>query len=390
MYRRVLETQANDSAALRALAELHLRHQQLDTAAPLLSRLLDAQATLPPSEVRWARRQLAVVWAGRGQRHQALALLDRNQQEGSALVDDQRARAFVLATSPRRADQQSAVKLLGELADQSQLQPKDRWLLGRLLESQGQTNEADCHFRAVLAEMPNHSEYLANYADSLIRRGQLDEAQQRVDELRRQQPQAFSTLSLELRLQAASGEVATVLNRLEAEATSVGDDAAQLSQLAALSAELRHTSLAERLFRQSAEQQPRHIINLVRFLVGTQQVSAAFAVCESAWSRLPAETAAPLALSLLAFPEGRADRMPQLETKLVKAVEQNAQSMSLLTNLADLRCWQERYGDAEELYRRVLNREPNHAAAANNLAWLLALRQHDLDDAAQLIEKLIE
>ena len=423
VYRRVLETQPSDPAALRALAELHLRHQQLDGAAPLLSRLIDAQATLPPSEVRWARRQLAVVWAGRGHRHQALALLDRNQQEGSALVDDQRARAFVLATSPRHADQQAAAKLLGELADQSQLLPKDRWLLGRLLESQGQTHEADAHFRAVLAEMPDHAEYRAEYIGSLIRRGQLDEAQQRFEDLRRQHPQAFSTLSLELRLHAARGEVALVVKRLEAEAASAGNDAARLSQLAVLADgvgslfnvgrvswpvqdEFQPVSdgpgdpsykdsrplrvLAERLYRQAAERQSQYVTDLVLFLVRAQQVPAAFEVCESAWSRLPSESAAPLALSLLAFPEGRAERLPQLEAKLVKAVEQNMQSMSLLVNLADLRCWQERYGDAEELYRRVLSREPNHAAAANNLAWLLALRQHDLDDAAQLIEKLIE
>lgn len=390
VYRRVLETQPRDSAALRSLAELHLRRQQLDAAAPLLSRLLDAQATLPPSEVWWTRRQLAVILAGRGQRHQALALLDRDPQVGLAIVDDQRARAFVLATSPRRSDQQAAVKMLGELADQSQLQPKDRWLLGRLLESHGQANEADTHFRAVLAEIPDHTDYLAEYVGSLIRRGQLDEAKQRLDELRRQQPQAFSTLSLELRLQATRGETASVLKRLEAEAASAGDDATRLAQLAALAEKLSYKSLAERLYRHTAERQPQAVIDLVRFLARTNQVSAAFEVCQSEWSRLPAETAAPLTLSLLAFPDGRAERLPQLEAKLVKAFEQNSRSMSLLTNLADLRCWQERYDEAEELYRRVRSREPNHAAAANNLAWLLALRQHDLDDADQLIGKLIE
>ncbi len=390
VYLQLLKSQPNDSPALRALAELHLRRQQLDAAAPLLSRLLDVQATLPPSEVRWARRQLAVVWASRGQRHRALLLLDRNQQDGSVVIDDQRARAFVLATSPRRADQQAAVQLLGELADQSQLLPKDRWLLGRLLETHGQANEADVHFRAVLAEFPNHTEYRAEYVGRLIRHGQLADAKQQLDELPRQQPPTFSTLSLELRLQAARGESAAVLKRLEVEAASAGVDVVRLTQLAALAGELSHSKLAEQLYRRAADRQPQAVGHLVRFLVRSKQVSAAFAVCESAWSKLPTETAAPLALSLLAFPEGRAERLLKLETLLVKAVEQNSRSMSLVTNLADLRCWQERYGEAEELYRRALSREPNHAAAANNLAWLLALRQHDLDDAAQLIEKLIE
>ena len=234
VYRRLLETQPNDAVALRALAELHLRRQQLEAAAPLLSRLLDAQGTLPPSEVHWARRQLAIVWAERGRRHQALTLLDRNQQDGSAIADEQRVRAVVLATSPRRVDQQAAVKLLGDLSDQNQLASKDRWLLGRLLESQGQTIEADAHFRAVLTERPGHFEYLEEFAGSLIRRGRLDEATQRLKELRRAEPSTFATLSLELQLQAARGEVASVVKRLEAEALSAGDDAARLLQLAVL------------------------------------------------------------------------------------------------------------------------------------------------------------
>ena len=62
----------------------------------------------------------------------------------------------------------------------------------------------------------------------------------------------------------------------------------------------------------------------------------------------------------------------------------------MLTNLADLRGWQERYTDSEELYRRVLGLDRENEVAANNLAWLLAMRQHDLDDAQAMIERLIE
>ena len=107
---------------------------------------------------------------------------------------------------------------------------------------------------------------------------------------------------------------------------------------------------------------------MVRFLAREQKVSEAFSVCLAEWARLPIETAAPLSLSLLAFPDPRAEHLQQLETRLLKAVEQQPRSMSPLANLADLRCWQERYSDAEELYRRVHNAEPGHEAAANNLA----------------------
>lgn len=388
VYQSLLETQPLDVTALRGLTELHLRQQQLDAAAPLLSRLIDGQATLPPSEVRWARRQLAVILAGRGVRHPALALLDRNEQEGSATTEDQRARAFVLASSPRLADQQAALALLSELDDQSQLLPKDRWLLGRLLDATDQSHEADTHFRTVLAELPNHLDYQAEYVGRLIRRSRLDEAATRLESLP-QQPTSFALVSVRVQLAAARGEADSALKTLEAEVASAGDDAARLSQLATLADRIKLHELAERLQRRAAEREPRFVIDWVRALARRQQVSAAFEVCQSEWARLPAEAAAPLALSLLAFAEGRAERLPVLEAKLVKAVEQNPRSTSLLVNLADLRCWQERYGDAEELYRRALRREPNHAAAANNLAWLLALQQRELDEASHLIEKLI-
>ncbi len=401
VYRRLLVTRPNDFAALRALAESHLRQHQLAAAAPLLSKLLDAEATLPASDVHWARRQLAVVLAGQGdsgQRQKALALVDRNEKDSAKNSEDARAKAFVLAASQRRSDQQAAVKLLGELADRSQLLAKDRWLLARLFERLDQVEEADTQYRQVLAETTNNADYLAEFISSLIRRGQLTEAGQRLDELRRRDPNSFATLTLDLQWQVARGETDVARKRLEAKAVST-KEVDQIARLAALADSLgrqpshaanEFVSLAERLYRQSAAQEPRYVVNLVCCLAAQKKSSEAFGVCLAEWSRLPVETAAPLAMSLLAFPEDRAERMQQLEARLLKGVEQQPRSMTLLTNLADLRCWQERYTDSEELYRRVLGLDRDNAVAANNLAWLLAMRQHDLDDAQAIIEKLIE
>ncbi len=426
LFRQLLEQNGSEPAALRALAELHLRHQQLAEAEPLLTRLIDAEATLPASDVRWARRQLAVARSSRGQpvaRRQALKLLDRNEKDATQTTDDLRARAFVLATSNRHDDQQAAVVLLGQLADRRQLLVKDRWLLARLLETLGQMEEADTHFRQVLAESADSPAYLAEFISSLIRRGQLDEAEKRLTELRRRQPDEFSTLTLDLQWQVAHGEASAALKRLEtlAAAAMKADQVARMAQLAALAESLDpqreprpsgsgHTvtkeplpdgrgsairrpefaAVAERLYRACAAREPRFVVDLVRHLTRHEKTADAFSVCLTEWSRLPAETAAPLGLSLLSYSEGRAERLKQLETKLLNAVEQQPKLVSLSAHLADLRCWQERYDAAEELYRRVLNVDSDHTAAANNLAWLLAMREHDLDDALHLVEKLIE
>ncbi|TXT35449.1 MAG: hypothetical protein FD138_1346 [Planctomycetota bacterium] len=401
IYRQVLVTLPNDSVALRALAELHLHQNQRSAATPLLSKLLEAEATLPPSEVHWARRQLAIALAGQGdsgQRQKGLTLLDRNEQEGAKNPEDRRARAIILGASPRRADQQAAVKLLGELADRKQLLVNDRWLMARLFERLGQVEEADAQSRQVLAESTITTEPLAEFISSLIRRGQLTEAGERLDELRRRDPNSFATLALDLQWQVARGESVAARKRLEVVATSA-KEVDRIGQLAGLAESLgrqssssasEFTTLAERLYRQSAAGEPRFVVELVRCLSAQGKSNEAFAVCLGEWSRLPAESAAPLAISLLAFPEERVERMQQLEARLLKAVEQQPRSLVLLTSLAELRGWQERYADSEELYRRVLGLDRENAVAANRLAWLLAMRQHDLDDAQAIIEKLIE
>jgi predicted Zn-dependent protease len=48
------------------------------------------------------------------------------------------------------------------------------------------------------------------------------------------------------------------------------------------------------------------------------------------------------------------------------------------------------YEGAERIYRDLLRREPNNAAAMNNLAWLLAERDNKGAEALTLVERAIE
>jgi tetratricopeptide (TPR) repeat protein len=51
---------------------------------------------------------------------------------------------------------------------------------------------------------------------------------------------------------------------------------------------------------------------------------------------------------------------------------------------------QGRYDDAEKLYGDVIAKDPNNYVALNNLAWLLALRGHNADEALKLISRAME
>ena len=223
-------------------------------------------------------------------------------------------------------------------------------------------------------------------------------AGEQLNELRRRASNSFETFALELQWQFARGETDVVRKRIEVAASSA-NDADRVARLASMAESLCQQSshareefaaLAERLYRQSADREPRFAVDLVGCLAAHKKSTEAFAVCLAEWSHLPIETVAPLAISLLTFPDQRAERMQQLELRLLKGVEQQPRSLSLLTNLAQLRAWQERDAESESLYRRVLGLDRENVVAANNLAWLLAMRQHDLDDAQALIDKLIE
>src|SRR5207247_8902970 len=49
-------------------------------------------------------------------------------------------------------------------------------------------------------------------------------------------------------------------------------------------------------------------------------------------------------------------------------------SLALLFYMAGLRSLQQKYDEAEKIYRQILQQDPRSALARNNLAWLLAAR----------------
>ena len=72
---------------------------------------------------------------------------------------------------------------------------------------------------------------------------------------------------------------------------------------------------------------------------------------------------------------------------LLKSETPSVQVLFSLGNLAQL---EGRYSEAERFYRRALKLDSGHALAANNLAYLAALRGGDLAEAQSLIERALE
>src|SRR5207244_4978990 len=75
-----------------------------------------------------------------------------------------------------------------------------------------------------------------------------------------------------------------------------------------------------------------------------------------------------------------------LQAALLKKPESNALRM----HLADLYDKRGQYDKAADIYRAVLKTEPNNVVALNNLAWLLAHRSGEADQALAYIDKAVQ
>src|SRR5262249_22961158 len=75
---------------------------------------------------------------------------------------------------------------------------------------------------------------------------------------------------------------------------------------------------------------------------------------------------------------------------LEEASQKNPDSLALLMHLAGLRQLQQKYSEAEQLYRHILLRNNRNPIAMNNLAWLIALENGNKEEALDLINRAIE
>ena len=408
-YRKALAKNAQDPVALRGLAQLHLRRDWTN-AEPFLRRIVSLPEVLSSCDLPWARRNLAVILAAKGDYatyQQALGLLQDNSKQAVERIADQRARATVLASRPDAVDRQEAIRILEELADGDQLLNKDHWLLGRLYSQAERWAEADSQFQAVLAESDDHPMYLAEYTDNLIRRKAFDRAatwRKRLEEL---EPNSYRTLQLTTRLWAGQGKTGLACKRLaefiNGTAGEIDNEARRISLAAVLADQLAQAvrsagdadaakeleSQAEALYRRDTEQNPSHATLFLSFLLRTGHVDEAFALCQKAWKEYPAEVAADVTLALAATGQVSESQLKGLETQWDQALQQPSRSIAFQAKRADFHCLRSQFGQAEDLYRLVLQTEPHRISALNNLAWLLALQEKDLQDAKDLIDRAI-
>jgi tetratricopeptide (TPR) repeat protein len=375
-YQTALATKPNDVLVLRGVAGFLMRVGRPRDAEPFLRRILDQQVKAGDRDVSWARRGLAMVLVARGAPlAESLSLVGLKLDSKGKLVeekplpneeavDEERARARVLATQKIRALRDKAIALLEDLNQRLPLNADDQFLLAQLYEAVGNWPKACEQLQKLIAPRNAKPLYLAHYAQGMIFQGKRTEAQKyiaKVEELERTQnlqPGALGSVDLKV---------------LAFRESRQHDQAVALLE--------RHV--------QRPGAKPEEAVALIDYYGRLKRLPQALDWSERAWKTCPPELVGGVIVSVLRGTQPTDQQCERVEGWLKSALEKNPQSPALLLEMADLQSIRGRYDEAQKFYRQVLQKDTQNGVALNNLAWLLALKSGQADEALQLIDRAI-
>ncbi len=398
LYKAAVAAKPDDPASLRALADFALRRRTPKDADDPLRRLAKNK-TAAPGDVIWASEKLANQISESGDNIQcteALALLDtaeklnRDPTEEDALNFD-RVKAVVLSRQPGHPRRKEAIRLLEEVSASKGAQPYDRFLLSQLLEEDGNWQLARKYLDELLPSQGKNLEYLATYARGLIRRGDVNAARPLLDKMKAIDSASFRVAETEARIRRAEdkGDAATAL--LEPFLKNK-DDRIVLQATATLE-ELSQFPAAETGFREltarSGIKSPDADLNLSMFLARRNRPGEALDVCDKLRDRASAEAIARACMYVLATSKVTNAERDRVAKILEDAFAKNPKNGMLALRLATIRDIQERYAEAEPMYRKSIELEEKPSLPLNNLAWLLAFQESKASEALQLVNRAI-
>ena len=377
LIRQGLETQPIDPVMLRLVARLFIR-QGLDQHLDLiLAKLADPKTGALLADVRWASRTLGLRKTKTDDPEQVdrkIAELERELQANPDDLDDHRARAILLAGRPGRRHE--AIQALEDVDKRSPLDPEEQFLLAQLNAANRDFDLSCARLVKLLAEPKKEPRYIAFLVNVLIEIGDLTQAKKWTIEYDRLEPQSPHALALEAALLKAEKRPEVLRSRLEKYAIEFSK---QIGFVAKLFDRYGFAAEAESAYRSAISSQPGEAQNtfaFIDFLARQNRASDALSLCDKAWSSFPSDIVAGASASIASHAKLTDPQTLQIESWLLKALEQQPNNLALQVRMARFRAFQSRYDEAEAIYARVLANDPHNAEALNNLAWHLIFRHH--------------
>ncbi len=417
-YEAAMAAAPDDPQIIRRVADFYLRSRQLASAEPLLKQLLAGKGNPPADDVVWARRQLAMTWASYGgyaNLQRASKLIEENLATGEPTPQDLRLQASFLAIDPSPTRRLQAIDAMETLLQREELtSPDDRFQLAQLYLALGNMAKFREHMRALLAksgtEKAKMGKYALHYIEAELAHNEIDEAELWLSKLEKEFPEQFVLVGFRADILMRHGHTDSALILLDKFVGNTNlptptlrlrqrQTAALLEQFAnrlhamkkpADSA--RCLQKAEILLRAEAEETPGREMALASFLARCGNVQEALAILGKKWANCDAVSVGQAMQAAIRSTGGKftGQRAAEAEKILLAAAKKFDDNVTILLVLADFYTAQSRFADAEQCYRNILAKQPNHGAALNNLALLLAVEKTHLDEAETLINHAIE
>lgn len=409
LYRQAVEAAPKNAAVRLALAGALMRVDIKEAERELNEvRKLDPQS----SEAR--RALAAILGASQDEEkwRQAISLLKEDTGNAESRAMSQRLLAMLYMRRKGHENHESARQILEKLVDERG-EAKDRLLLARVLQFDHRWTAAEQHYRSLCSGDNVSPDYVAEYIDMLLRRGDHDQAKSRLEQLERLEPvenRTFRTIQLRARWMDAQGERAGVvtlvdgfvdeqLRVLEATKSDLpptsptspqAKSAELMKQAGDLYFNLQMFSEAETWFRRRVQDRPDEVLGLIQTLARQGKIQEALPFAKAAMEAERSSTAIAALISswAVAVPVPPADA--QAEQLIRLALESFPKDVELLFAVGNLRIIQQRSEEAATLFNRVLEQKPDHIGGLNNLAMMYGESPKDVAKALPLINKAID
>jgi len=447
VYQKALAAEPENAAVIRAAGEFYLLVGKQDLAAQQLEKLVGkkGQAGESESDLRWARRMLGFVLFQRGDYPsiaRGLQVLEPNLRENPPAPADLRVQALLLSQHPQRKRREEAQRILERLIDRADVSdPRDRYVLARLYVASGELVKATQQLRTLLAAEPKVPEYVAFYLRVLLARDDVAEAEVWIRRLNQLAPESYETADIQAEIHARRGrieEAAAALRQfLEQKVEIVGRQDSEPSEAAAespsgtagtvpesqfdtalqvrtglVAASLMRLSLllqqrgdtsgaealgeqGEELFRAFAAKVPTDRqadaqLALASFIARRGRLEEALGYVRQ-WG----QQASPpfLRVSLSAIVPSLPENSPhwrEIKQLVAQRLPQQPGELSLLLLAGELAFLTEDYPEAEKIYRKILEEDPQSFVGLNNLAVTLVILGRDLPQAERLARQALE
>jgi tetratricopeptide (TPR) repeat protein len=369
--------------------------------------------------------------------------LDRAAQLLKAVPNDQRTSKTYTAlgyTYEQKKDFKSAIEAYGNAVDQDGDNLEARRGLAQNLVNDNQMDAALKQYQAIVEADPHDAQSYTRIAEIYRRQGKLDEALTALKSAQSEVPESLEVpynIAMIYQAQGKFDDAAKVLQDLldksqKPDANYTAGDrsnrAVFLERLGSLYRDMGKTQQSVDTFRQMLtlgdEAESRAYQQIIDTYRENKQYSQATDAAQEAAKKLPKDRTLKLLLASQLADSGQADKGIQLAQSLLNNTQDDREVYIGLAQLySRLKRWpdaetaiskadsmsskpdekiytafvagsiyerQQKYDQAEQMFRRVLDQDSDNAVALNYLGYMLADRGVRLDEALGYIKKAVQ